>query len=40
MKHIILATIAILTLGFGSALAQSYAHEAPPAGQRHVSDRG
>jgi hypothetical protein len=31
MKHLILAAIAVLGLGVGSALGQSMAHEAPPA---------
>jgi hypothetical protein len=30
MKQLILATIAVLSLGIGSAFAQSFAHEAPP----------
>jgi hypothetical protein len=30
MKQLILAAFAVLTLGVGSAFAQSFAHEAPP----------
>jgi hypothetical protein len=30
MKQLILAAVAVLTLGVGSAFAQSFAHEMPP----------
>ena len=37
MKQLILAAIAVLSLGIGSAFAQSFAHEAPPhANQRRA----
>ncbi len=36
MKHLILAAIAVLGLGFGSAFAQSYSHSAQP----HVNQQG
>jgi hypothetical protein len=32
MKQLILATVAVLALGVGSAYAQSFAHEAPSQG--------
>ncbi len=35
MKQLILAAIAMLGLGVGSALAQSYTHEAPPQADQH-----
>nr|WP_294521238.1 hypothetical protein [uncultured Rhodopila sp.] len=34
MKRLILAAIAVLSLGVGTAFAQSFAHEAAPAGQQ------
>ena len=30
MKQVILAAVAVLTLGVGSAFAQSFAHQVPP----------
>jgi hypothetical protein len=30
MKQLILAAVAVLTLGVGSAFAQSFAHDMPP----------
>ncbi|MGD0104413.1 MAG: hypothetical protein ABSC06_10285 [Rhodopila sp.] len=30
MKRLILAAVAVLGLGVGTTLAQSYSHEAPP----------
>jgi hypothetical protein len=38
MKQLILAAIAVLGLGVGSAYAQSFAHEAPPTSQTHTTD--
>jgi hypothetical protein len=35
MKHLILAAIAVLSLGVGSALAQSFSHEASRASQHN-----
>ncbi len=32
MKQLILAAVAVLSLGVGSAFAQSYSHAAPPHG--------
>jgi hypothetical protein len=32
MKQLILAAVAVLSLGIGSAYAQSFAHEAPSQG--------
>jgi hypothetical protein len=42
MKQLILAAIAVLGLGAGSALAQSYSHAAPPPdnGQRSALNSG
>ncbi len=33
MKQMILAAVALLGLGFGTAFAQSYSHEMPPSAQ-------
>ena len=38
MRQLILAAVAVLTLGVGSAFAQSYSHGAPPAGPHAVTD--
>jgi len=34
MKRMILAALAVFSLGVGTAFAQSFAHEAPPSGQQ------
>jgi hypothetical protein len=36
MKQLILAALAVLSLGVGSAFAQSYSHEAPPNNHQAV----
>jgi hypothetical protein len=38
MKQIILAAIAVLSLGIGSAMAQSLSHAAPNTDSRSVND--
>lgn len=40
MKKVVLATIAVLTLGAGSAFAQSYSHVAPPHDSQHAAVNG
>jgi hypothetical protein len=35
MKQLILAVAAVLTLGVGTAFAQSYSHSAPPSTSQH-----
>ncbi|HEY0183940.1 MAG TPA: hypothetical protein VGC09_14125 [Rhodopila sp.] len=35
MKQLILATIAVVGLSMGSALAQSFSHGAPPNSDQH-----
>jgi hypothetical protein len=37
MKRLILAALAVVTLGIGTAFAQSFAHESPPTGQHHTA---
>jgi hypothetical protein len=37
MKQLILAAVAVLTLGVGSAFAQSFAHEMPPKHQSSMA---
>jgi hypothetical protein len=39
MKQMILAALAVLSLGVGSAFAQSYSHAAPPNHQQTVVNR-
>ncbi len=39
MKQLVLAAMAVLGLGAGSALAQSYSHAAPPSGHHASVDR-
>ena len=39
MKQLILAALAVLSLGVGSAFAQSYSHEAPPNNRQAVVNR-
>jgi hypothetical protein len=39
MKQLILAAFAVLSLGVGSAFAQSYAHDAPPSNHQPAADR-
>jgi hypothetical protein len=39
MKQLLLAAITVLGLGAGSAYAQSFAHEAPPAHPNSQSSR-
>jgi len=38
MKRMILAALAVLSMGVGTAFAQSFAHEAPPAGQHQTTN--
>jgi hypothetical protein len=40
MKQLILAAIAVLTLGAGSAFAQSYYHPQPPATTHQTAVNG
>jgi hypothetical protein len=37
MKRLILAALAVVTLGMGTAFAQSFSHESPPAGQHRTA---
>jgi hypothetical protein len=39
MKQLILAALAVLSLGVGSAFAQSYSHAAPPSSSTQTVDR-
>jgi hypothetical protein len=39
MKQLLLAAVAVLGLGVGSAMAQSFAHEAPPVQQHQGSNK-
>jgi hypothetical protein len=40
MKQLILAAIALVGLGLGSAYAQSFAHDAPPPVHQQTLSRG
>jgi hypothetical protein len=40
MKKFVLAAIAVLTLGSGSAFAQSFSHSAPPNANQHTVVNG
>ena len=39
MKRLILAAVAVLSVGVGSAVAQSYSHEAPPTNTQAAANR-